>query len=113
MFRKVAHGKIPLVCVYVDNLVVTPKNDKTFDAVYARDNWSVWTQARATGALRRVVALAGFQADEYALHSSRIEGATFLSAGGASVDVVQREGRRMSDACKGYARSRAMEAKAV
>ena len=66
----------------------------------ARDNWSVWKQARATGALRRVVALAGFPADEYALHSLRIGGATFLSAGGASVDVVQREGRRMSDALR-------------
>ena len=30
----------------------------------ARDNWSVWTQARATVALRRVVALAGLPADE-------------------------------------------------
>ena len=97
-----AYGKIPLVCVYVDNLVVTPKNYKTFDAVYARDNLSVWTQARATGALRRVVALAGFPADEYA-----------LSAGGASVDVVQREGRRMADAYKGYARSPVVEAKPV
>ena len=113
MFCKVADGKIPLVCVYVDNLVVTPKTYKTFDADYARDNWSVWTQARATGALGRVVALAGFPADEYALHSLRIGGATFLSAGGASVDVVQREGRRMADAYKGYVRSRAVEAKAV
>ena len=113
MFRKVAYGKIPLVCIYVDNLVVTPKNYKTFDAVYARDNWSVWTQARATGALHRVVALAGFPADEYALHSLRIAGATFLSAEGTSVDVVQREGRRMSDAYKGCVRSRAVEAIAV
>ena len=60
-----------------------------------------------------MVALAGFPADEYALHSLRIGGATFLSAGGTSVDVVQREGRRMSDAYKGYVRSRAVDAKAV
>ena len=66
----------------------------------AHDNWSVWTQARATGALRRVVALAGFPADEYALHSLRIGVATFLSARGASVDVVRREGRRVSDALR-------------
>ena len=79
----------------------------------ARDNWSVWTQARATGALRRVVALAGFAADKYALHSLRIGGATFLSPGGASVDVGQREGRRMSDAHKGYVRFRAVGTKAV
>ena len=48
----------------------------------ARDNWSVWTQARTTGALRGVVALAGLPADEYALQSLHIGGATFLSAGG-------------------------------
>ena len=47
----------------------------------ARGNWSVWTQAQATAALRGVVALAGLPANEYALHSLRIGGATFLSAG--------------------------------
>ena len=47
-----------------------------------------------------MVALAGFPADEYTLHSLRIGGATFLSVGGASVDVVQREERRISDALR-------------
>ena len=60
-----------------------------------------------------MVALAGFPADEYALHSLRIGGATFRSAVGASVDVVQREGKRMSDEHKAYVRSRAVDAKAV
>ena len=55
----------------------------------------------------------GFPADEYALHSLRIGGATFQSPGGVSVDVVQREGRSMSDAYKGYVRFRAVDAKAV
>ena len=63
----------------------------------ARDNWSFWTQARATAALRGVVT-----ADEYALHNLHIGGATFLSAGGASVDIVRREGKWKSDA---YVRS--------
>ena len=79
----------------------------------ARGNWSVWTQARGTAGLRRVVALAGLPAYEYALPSLRIGGATFLSAGGASVDVVRGEGRGESDANKGEARSQGMNAKAV
>ena len=66
-----------------------------------RGNWPVWAQAQATAALRGVVALAELPVDEYALHSLRIGGAVFLSAGGgASVDVVRREGRWKSDACK-------------
>ena len=56
----------------------------------ARVESSIWTQARTTAAHRLVVALAGLPADE---HSLQIGGGTFLSAGGASVDVVQREGR--------------------
>ena len=48
----------------------------------ARGNWSVWTQTRVTASLRGVVALAGLPAAEYALHSLRIGGVTFLSDGG-------------------------------
>ena len=40
-------------------------------------------------------------------------GATFLSARGASVDVVRREGRLKSDAYKRYVRSHGVDAKAV
>ena len=57
--------------------------------------------------------MAGLPADEYALHSLRIGGATFLSTGGASVDVVQIEGRCKSDAYKRYVRSHGVDAKAV
>ena len=39
-----------------------------------------WTQRQATQALREVVALAGVQPQEYALHCPRIGGATHLSA---------------------------------
>ena len=67
----------------------------------AHGNWSVWMQARATVSLRGVVALARLLADEYALHSLRVGGATFLSAGRASIDVVRRKGRWKSDAYKG------------
>ena len=56
----------------------------------------------------------GLPADEYALHSPRIGGATFLSAGGgASVDVVRREGRCKSDAYEGYGRFHGMDTKVV
>ena len=52
-----------------------------------------------------VVALAGVRAEEYALHSLRIGGATHPSAGGATSESSQREGRRVSDAYKAYVHS--------
>ena len=55
--------------------------------------WPRWTQAQATRALRKVVSVAGVQPEEYALHSVRIGGATHLSAGGAALEVLKREGR--------------------
>ena len=60
--------------------------------------WPMWTQHQATTALRKVVALAGVRVEEYALHSLRIGGATHLSAGGATPEVLQREGRWASNA---------------
>ena len=70
----------------------------------------MWTKQQATVALREAVALAGMRADEYALHSLRIGGATHLSAGGASLKMLQREGRSASDACKAYVRSHGKDA---
>ena len=70
----------------------------------------MWTQQQATTALRAVVALAGVRAEEYALHSLRIGGATHLSAGGATPEVLQREGRWASDAYKAYVRSHGKDA---
>lgn len=55
--------------------------------------WSVWSKPKATDALRQVVALAGLPPDEFALHSLRIGGATYLAAGGASPEVLRNEGR--------------------
>ncbi|CAB1117081.1 unnamed protein product [Ectocarpus sp. CCAP 1310/34] len=46
--------------------------------------WSEWTRRHATEALRQVVSLAGLPSSEYALHSLRIGGATYLAAGEAS-----------------------------
>ena len=63
------------------------------------------TDFQATLALREVVAKAGMQPDEYALHSLRIGGATYLSAGGVPSKVLKREGRWSSDAYKTYVRS--------
>ena len=49
---------------------------------------SMWTQRQATTALRKVVALAGVRAEEYALHSLKIGGATHLSEGGGDTGGV-------------------------
>jgi len=57
------------------------------------DRWSLWSKHQATEALRRIVALVGLQPDEYALHSLRIGGATFLAAAGATPDLLRQEGR--------------------
>ena len=57
-----------------------------------------------------MVALAGGRAEEYALHSLRSGGATPWSAGGATPGVLQREGRRVSDAYKTYVRSHGKDA---
>ena len=65
---------------------------------------------QATATLRAVVALAGGRAEDYALHSLRIGGATHLSARGATSEVLQREGRWASDAYKTYVRSHGEDA---
>ena len=44
------------------------------------------------------------------MHSLRIGGATHLSAGGASLEVLQREGLWASDAYKAYVRSHGKDA---
>ena len=75
--------------------------------------WSMWTQTQATKALRQVVSVAGMQAEEYALHSLRIGGATHLSAGGAAPEVLKREGRWTSGAYKGYVRNHGRDAQWV
>ena len=72
--------------------------------------WTRWTKQQATVALRAVVALAGVRAEDYALHSLRIGGATHLSAGEATSEVLQREGRWASDAYKTYVRSHGEDA---
>ena len=72
--------------------------------------WSTWTQQQATAALRSVVALAGVCVEDHVLHSLRIGGATHLSAGGATPEVLQREGRWASDAYKSCVRSHGKDA---
>ena len=75
--------------------------------------WSMWTKQQGTVALREVVALAGVRADVYALYSLGIGGATYLSAGGACPETLQREGRWASDVYKAYVRSHGMDASPV
>ena len=67
--------------------------------------WSMWTQQQATAALRSVVALASVRAEDYAMHSLRIGGATHLPARGATPEVLQPEGRWASGAYKAYVHS--------
>ncbi|CAN0128875.1 unnamed protein product, partial [Pylaiella littoralis] len=55
--------------------------------------WSMWSKHQAVAALRQVVALAGLPPMEYALHSLRIGGATYLAAAGATPEVLRKEGR--------------------
>ena len=57
------------------------------------NSWWMWTKNKACDALRQMVALAGLPPQEYALHSLRIGGATDLAAGGASPEVLRKEGR--------------------
>lgn len=53
----------------------------------------------------QVVALAGSSSAEFTSHSLRIGGATHLSAAGVSSEVLQKESRWESDACKSYVRA--------
>ena len=70
-------------------------------------------ETTSDGSPARSGSLAGVRADEYALHSLRIGGATHLSAGGASPETLQREGRWASDAYKAYVRSHGKDASPV
>ena len=73
----------------------------------------MWTKQQATVALREFVALAGVRADEYALNSVRIAGATHSSAWGASPETLQRDGQWASDAYKASIRSHGKDASRV
>ena len=65
----------------------------------------VVTYGRALRAIKGLVAKSGRDADELALHSLRIGGATTLAAGGDIPErVMQRQGRWKSDAYNAYAR---------
>ena len=77
-------GAVELMIELLSPSMFLPSHAPMAAFVTARGNWPVWTQARATAALRGVVALAGLPADEYALHPLRIGGATCLSAGGGA-----------------------------
>ena len=55
-----------------------------------KGSWRMWTKHQA--ALRQVVSSAVLQ-PEYGLHALRIDGATYLAAGGASPGDLRREGR--------------------
>ena len=65
-----------------------------------------WKYGQAMRALREVVSETGGNAEDYALHSMRIGGATALAAGkSVSERVIQREGRWKSDGYKVYTRN--------
>ena len=76
--------------------------------------WSVWSKKQATDALRQIVALAGMPPEEFALHSLRIGGATFLAAGGASPELLRSEGRWAGEqGFRPYVRNHGMDAEWV
>lgn len=58
----------------------------------------VWNKYEVV--LLQVVAVAGLRLEEYALQSSRIGGASHLSAAGVPAEVLQNKGRWRSDANK-------------
>lgn len=63
-----------------------------------------WTQGQATKAPRALVAKPGIDPQEYTLQSLQIGGGTQFSAGGASLDIAQKEGRWTWDTYKLYVR---------
>ena len=75
--------------------------------------WFLWAQAQATRVLRQVVSVAGVVPEGYVLHPLRIGGAAHLSAGGAALEVLKREGRWASGAYKGYVLKHGRDAKWV
>ena len=86
-------GAVDLIIELMSCYLFLPSSAPLVACGVGNGRWSMWTQHQATVALRKVVALAGVRAEEYALHSLRIGGATHLSAGGATPAVLQREGR--------------------
>lgn len=75
--------------------------------------WKVITRMEAVGALRMMVASAGKNPAQYALHSGRIGGATQLAAQGMSELQIQRAGRWKSRAFMVYVREAGEGAKEV
>ena len=57
-------GVVELMIELSPSCVFLPSHALLMAFGTARDNWSVWTQARATAALRGVVALTRLPADE-------------------------------------------------
>ena len=86
-------GAVDLLIELTYCYLFLPPSAPLVACVVGNGRWSMWTQHQATVALRKMVALAGVRAEEYALHSLRIGGATHFSAGGATPAVLQREGR--------------------
>ncbi len=86
-------GAVDLMIELMSCYLFLPSSAPLVAFIVGNGRWSMWTQHQSTKALRKVVALAGVRAEEYALHSLRIGGATHLSAGGATPAVLQREGR--------------------
>lgn len=72
--------------------------------------YAVISQNTATRELRELVANAGMQPHEFALHPLRIRGATQLSAVGVASGALKRQGRWNSDAYKVYFRIHARNA---
>ena len=106
-------GAVDLMLELMSRFLFLPSSAPLVACGSGDGRWSMWTKQQAAVAQREVVALAGVRADEFALHSLRIGSATHLSAGGASPETLQREGRWASDAYKAYVRSHRKDASRV
>ena len=81
-------GAVDLMIELMSCCLFLPSSVTLVAFIFGNGRWSMWIQHQATAALRKVVALAGVRAEEYALHSLRIGGATHLSAGGCNTGGV-------------------------
>ena len=97
-------GAVDLMVELISRYLSLPSSAPLVSFGIGNSRGVMWTKQQATAALRAVVASAGVRVEEYALHSLRTGGATHLSTGGVTQEVLQREGRWASDAYKAYVR---------
>ena len=97
-------GAVDLIIGLMSYYVLLPSSASLVTTGTGSSKYAMRTKQQATATLRAMVALTGEWAADYPLHPLRNGGATCSSAGGATPEVLQREGRWASDAFKVYVR---------